>query len=109
MFSIGCRLLAGDYQTGLNIARNDYSHIESSILFKANLLRLQALIMEQLYCIQKNDLSQLIMAVEMTKTALQHYSKDNPGFESSIHGMAVSYFQLAHLQLLIASKTERNF
>jgi len=46
MFTIGGLFLLEDYHTGLNYAKNDYSHIENSPLFKANLLRLQALFME---------------------------------------------------------------
>lgn len=93
LYTIGGLFLLEDYHTGLHYAKNDYSHIESSPLFKGNLFRLHAMFLEQLYHKTPSQHYQLALAIETTKTALNHYQQSG-----SIHGTAVSYFQLAHLQ-----------
>ena len=105
MYAIGCLYLIGEFNNGLEISRHDFSHIEDQALFKANLLRLNALFCERLY-VQSSSFHYLRMALDATKKALTLFSNEKWNVDSSVHGIAVSHFQLGHIQRLIYEHTK---
>jgi len=49
---------------------NDYTHIDSSILLRASIIRLKAMFEWQLYLAEENpNKSSLVLAIEASKTA----------------------------------------
>jgi hypothetical protein len=66
--------LIESYTEGLEKAKLDYSHVDSSPLLKGNLLRMQAMFLEQLF--YKEDLkANLAIAIEAVKTAIMQFEK----------------------------------
>lgn len=81
--------LLEDFTTGFSYAKTDYSLVDSTLLFKANILRLQALFMHKLSQKYKQYLT---MAKDTVKEALQLFTSCQ-----SHHGIGVSNFHLALL------------
>jgi hypothetical protein len=76
LYSIASLFLIADYDTSLELANCDFSHVDSSSLFQANILRLKALILEQLF--QKTRrVEQMVHAIEVLKVSVQLFSKDS--------------------------------
>ena len=77
--------LSGDFEYCLKIGQNDFTCIENSSLFEANILRFRSLAADQLYhhkvLYSKNenehhsDLKSLFLAFEAATNALQIYER----------------------------------
>lgn len=100
--------LLKDYELGYLLGRDNFQTPRSTFLFKASMLRVNALFLEQKYLQErqehkfvtsKRNISQLQLAIKKAHQALDAFQLKSEVslLDKSTHGMALAHFHLGFL------------